>query len=146
MRILRSLIAVPLAFVVLLLLTFAIDAAGLWLWPLPDGMEIGVTPMAEVIRSRPLGAMLFNGFLRLPAAVLAAWLAACIAPSHGRWHGTGVGVLFAAFVVVSAFFAPFPLWGTLLAIVLFPLLAWYGGKLGDRRPAIRARRSGMSLP
>jgi hypothetical protein len=134
-RILRSLIAVPSGSVVLLLLTFAIDAVGLWLYPLPDGMEIGVTPMAEVIASRPLGALFFNGILRLPAAFLAAWLAACIAPTHGRWHGTAVGVLFAAFVVVSAFFAPFPLWGTLLAIVIFPLLAWYGGRLGERVPA-----------
>ena len=124
----------PLACVVLLLLTFAvIDSAGLWLWPLPEGMEFGVTPMAEIIASRPLAALLFNGLLRLPAVFFCGWLAARIAPTHGRWHGTAVGVLFAAFVVVSAFFAPFPLWGTLLVVLIFPLLGFSGGRLVEIR-------------
>jgi uncharacterized membrane protein len=43
-----------------------------------------------------------------------------------------VGILFAGSIVASAFFAPFPLWGTVLAVVLFPLLGYAGGRLGER--------------
>ena len=133
MTVVRSLVAVPLASLLLLFVTFAvIDTAGLWLFPLPGGMEIGTTPMDEIIASRPLAAMLFNGLLRLPAVFACAWLAARIAPSYGIWHGTAVAVLFTASVVVSALFAPFPLWATLLSVVVFPLVGFLGAQRGAK--------------
>jgi len=133
MTLVRSLLAVPLGALLLLFMTFAvIDAAGLWLFPLPAGMEIGTTPMNEIIASRPFGAVLLGDVLRLPAVFASAWVAARIAPSYGIWHGTAVAVLFTAFVVAGALFAPFPLWATLLSIVFFPLVGFLGARRGAK--------------
>ena len=133
MKIVRSIIAAPIGIIVLFVLTFpVIDKLGLRLFPLPEHMEIGKTSVSEAIAYRPFAAVLFNFVLRLPAVFVSAGLAARIAPRYGIWHGMAVSLLFVAMIVISALFAPFPLWVTLLGLVCFPIAGYLGALKGAR--------------
>jgi hypothetical protein len=55
----RHILAAAAGVVLIVTLALLIDLAGFWLYRLSPGIQLGVTPVAEVIASRPTGAAVF---------------------------------------------------------------------------------------
>jgi hypothetical protein len=124
----RHLLAVAAGVVLIVTLAFLIDLAGFWLFPLAPGIQLGVTPVAEVIASRPAGAAVFILVMRLFAIVLGAYVAARLAPGHPLRDGMLATVLCLAIAVALG---P-PLARVLAMVVLFPIAGLVGCRLANR--------------
>lgn len=132
-RAIRTLGAILIGFVLLLIGTFLVDQIGLLLYPLPAGMKMGETSMADVMASRPTAALAFNVVLRLPLIVLGAFVAARIAQNNAQRNGVIVGVLFLIFSLGPAFVVRIPAWVIVGSVLLTPLCGWVGGRMASAR-------------
>lgn len=132
-RALRTVGAVLVGFLVALIGSFVVDQIGLALYPLPAGMKMGETSMADIMASRPTAALAFNVLLRLPLIVLGAFVAARIARNNQTRDGVIVGVLFTIFSTAPAFVVHIPVWFILASVVVQPALGWWGGSLASPR-------------
>jgi len=75
----------------------------------------------------------FTAFIGLVIAyALAAFVAAFMAARGGRraWAGWIAGGLLTAATYANLFMIPHPLWMTVACVVLTPLGAWFGARLG----------------
>ena len=132
-RVSRVALATLAGFVVVVVASFLIDQAGLWLYPLPAGMTMENTSMANVMASRPPAALLFNVLLRPPMTVLSAFVAVRLSRGSSASPGFAVGILFLLFALGPAFIVHFPLWVIVASIVIIPACGLLGGRLGLRR-------------
>jgi hypothetical protein len=114
---------------------FLADLFGLWAFPLPPGMKIGVTPMPEILASRPLGAVLLYNVLRLPILALSGAMIARIAPSHPKRDVLIAVVPYIALSLLATVRAGAPMWIHIWVIVLFPVCALVGASQMLKRRA-----------
>jgi hypothetical protein len=122
--------------VVAFVVVFAIEMAGMRLFPPPPGMD----PMNPESVRQYIGQMALGAFV----AVLLSWTAGAFA---GAWvtarvssHPTlrpslAVGGLFVAASLYNLVTIPHPVWFTVIALVLLPLAAWLGATTGRMKAA-----------
>jgi hypothetical protein len=135
--IVRHLTAIVGGLLVWLLGQFLADFVGLWVYPLPPGFKIGVTPMPEILASRPLAAMVLYNVLRLPILAVGGAVIARLAPAHPERDVLIATVPYVALSLVATVTAGAPVWIHLWVIVLFPICA----VAGARRMATLRRRA-----
>lgn len=83
----------------------------------------------------------FTAFIGLVIAyALAAFVAAFMAARDGRraWAGWIAGGVLTAATYANLFMIPHPLWMIIACVVLTPLGAWFGARLGSRSRAASA--------
>ena len=137
-RTLRIVLAILAGTVVAMIGAFVVDQVGMWLYPLPSGMNMRDTSMADVLASRPVAALAFNSVFRLPMIVLGGFVAGKLATTAQQRNGFIVGVLFCAFAIGPAFIVHIPVWFIVSSILIMPLCGYAGGRLAMSGTAPRA--------
>src|SRR5262249_54090520 len=120
----RHVLAILAGLAIVMVGAFLVDAVGLYLYPVPQGLS-----MREIVSTRILPARVFNFVLPLLVCVIGAFVAAWLVPEHGRRNALVVAGLLVAFVLASAASASSPLWFTIGSVVLFPICAVAGVRL-----------------
>jgi hypothetical protein len=129
---LRSLLAILAGLIVIVVTSFAIEAA---VTPLLLRMFPAALP-DEAAMSHSTGAWLFTFAYTLLCVVAAGYVTARLSPHHAVRHALIVGALQSLLTIPAmvAFGDKAPLWGWILSMVLVIPAAWWGGMLYARRP------------
>jgi hypothetical protein len=140
MRVLRSVMAIVAGCLVAGLATAALESLGHVLFPPPPGVDLSDhTAMAKIMDQLPPAALI---------SVLTAWgigtgagaaVAARLSARGATSHGLIVGLIWLALGVATMVAIPHPVWFQIVAVILTPICAWFGAKLGasgkNRSPA-----------
>ncbi len=131
MRVLRSVLAILAGCLAAGLVTAALESLGHVFFPPPPGVDLSDhAAMAKIMDQLPPGALI---------SVLAGWsigtgvgaaVAARLAARGATSHGLIVGLVMLALGVATMIAIPHPVWFQLAAVVLTPICAWFGAKLG----------------
>ncbi len=115
----------------------AIELASRQIWPWPTGLdftnrETAAAAMAQV----PLGSLVSVAVAWTVGAFAGAWVAATVA--RKAWPGLVAGCLVIVGAVANLVTLPHPLWFWPVALVVVPLAAILGARLGTGRRRVVA--------
>ena len=132
---LRTLLAVIAGVVTALLLMFALEAAGLMLFPPPGGLQINnEADLALLVEMSSTGKKTWVVFGWALASLVGGWVAARTSRLHPRGAALAVATLVVIGVVMNAMAIPHPLWMNALGLLLPVPMALLGARLARRTP------------
>ncbi len=127
---LRTLLGIIVGLVTAMLLIFALEAAGMMLFPPPPSMQLNSeADLAQLVAQSSMGkkAWVVSGWAL--ASLVGGWVAARIGRQHPRFAALSVAVLIMVGTVMNAMVIPHPMWMNLLGIALPVPLALLGARL-----------------
>ena len=132
---LRTLLAVVAGVITAMLLMFALEAAGLMLFPPPAGLQINnEADLALLLEMSSTGKKAWVVFGWAMASLTGGWVAARISRLHPRGAALAVATLIVIGVVMNAMAIPHPLWMNALGLLLPVPMALLGARLARRTP------------
>jgi hypothetical protein len=127
---LRTLLGIIIGLVTAMLLIFALEAAGMMLFPPPPGMQLNnEADLAHLVAQSSTGKKAWVVFGWALASFVGGWVAARIGRQHPRFAALSVAVLIMVGTVMNAMVIPHPMWMNLLGVVLPVPLALLGARL-----------------
>lgn len=133
MSVLRSIGSVVAGVFAAGLFTWLIQRLGHTVYPPPEGLiSTDRAALTEYVAGLPLGALLFVLGSYGGGTLLGGWVAGRIAADRKLLHAMIVGAIQLLFGVLNVAMIPHPLWFVVVALPLFPIAAWVGGKLAER--------------
>ncbi len=131
--ILRSTGSIAISLIMALILVIAVEWLSSLLHPFPPGFDATSTAMYEHVGNYPIWVLALLGGAGWGITMLVAtWLATRLGTGRHPAHGVVVGVILLAAVVFNMSMLPYPLWFMLLDLVLLPVAAYYGIRLGGK--------------
>ena len=129
----RSILGVVLGAFVAVVVIFAIQAASMVVYPLPEGTDRSdAESMKAAISGLPMGAfaLLLVGYAL--GTLVGAWIAATIARRAPVIHGLIVGGLFLIGNILNVSSLPHPMWYVAASVLMFLPVAFVGARLAAR--------------
>ena len=131
---LRTLLATLAGLITAMLVIFAVEAAGMLLFPPPAGMRLDTeADLARMVAmSSPAAkAWLVSGWAL--GSFIGGWVAARLSARYRRIAAAAVGLLIVAGTVMNAVVIAHPMWMNLLGILLPVPLALLAARVGGKR-------------
>jgi len=127
---LRKITSVVLAVVVAIILVSLVEMVGHRIWPPPTGLDpTNPESVRTAMAQMPLGALASVAVAWIVGAFGGGWLGSRVA--RQAWPAYVVGGVVMLASIASLVMLPHPAWFWVVALVLVPLAAHLGGKLGS---------------
>ena len=131
---LRTLLGIIVGLVTAMLLIFALEAAGMMVFPPPAGLQLNnEADLAQLVAQSSPGKKSWVVFGWALASFVGGWVAARISQLHPRFAALAVAALIMIGTVMNAMVIPHPMWMNVLGIVLPVPLALLGARLARPR-------------
>lgn len=133
---LRTLLGIIVGLVTALLLIFALEAAGMMVFPPPPGLQLNdEADHARLVASSSTGKKAWVIFGWALASFVGGWMAARISRLYPRIAALAVAALIMVGTVMNAMVIPHPMWMNVLGVLLPVPLALLGARLARPRSA-----------
>lgn len=127
---LRTLLGIIVGLVTAMLLIFALEAAGMLVFPPPPGSQLNnEADLARLVAQSSTGKKAWVVFGWALASFVGGWVAARIGRRHPRFAALGVAALIMVGTVMNAMVIPHPMWMNVLGVLLPVPLALLGARL-----------------
>ena len=131
---LRTLLGIIVGLVSAMLLIFALEAAGMMVFPPPVGLQLNnEADLAQLVAQSSPGKKSWVVFGWALASFVGGWVAARIGRRYPRAAALSVAVLIMIGTVMNAMVIPHPMWMNALGVLLPVPLALLGARLAQPR-------------
>ena len=131
---LRTLLGIIVGLVTAMLLIFALEAAGMMVFPPPAGLQLNKeADLAQLVTQSSTGKKAWVVFGWALASFVGGWVAARIGRRYPRAAALSVAVLIMIGTVMNAMVIPHPMWMNALGVLLPVPLALLGARLAQPR-------------
>ncbi|QHL86149.1 hypothetical protein GU926_01275 [Nibribacter ruber] len=88
--------------------------------------------MAAYMSNAPMGSLVLILLAYALGAFLGGMVAARLAPSKKMVHALVVGILLLLAGIANFYMLPHPIWFVIAAVIIYPLMSFFGGAMGSR--------------
>jgi uncharacterized protein YacL len=130
----RSILAVVAGLVLGVVLIFAVESLGHFVYPPPSDLDMtNPEALKNLMANAPVGALLFVILAYVIGSFGGGWLAARLAQKSHVMHSLIVGGLLMAAGIMNMLMIPHPTWFWIISLVLYLPAAYAGALLGQKR-------------
>jgi hypothetical protein len=115
------------------LLVVAVEGGSAIVHPFPPGFDGSGEQMLAHVANYPAWVLALAVIAWGITMFVSTWLATRLGTDRHPAHGIGVGLFLLAAVAFNMYLLPYPVWFEAANIILFPILGFYGARMGRDR-------------